>query len=800
MRFERNSTGRRPRMFGLNMLITLVMVLGALLPGGAVFAGPSPSGASIASDKADYSAGSTVTLTGAGWAAGEAVRIVTNDTIGQTWQRDVTVNAAADGTLSDVFQLPSYFVSDYDVTATGPTSGSATTAFTDAPASVDLDQCRNGSASSPNDCKDFGGNTGWVNGNVGASQAHMLEGYSTPFRAVMTNLPTGNPITLVIGYDIRNSGANAYDYLTQYQRLEPHAYFGHPAETVFPTDGVTGFSATTSTFPIPAPSSAGSPVAGQPTASFNALPAAERVMTLFGGTIGAIAYVSEGSLTANQSETQISVTFTPDNPTAVLAWAGHISQCSVWGTTNGTCNSAGGISGSPYHMRLISWGPSLPNLGNTDKSMAAAVVVQPGNLTLAKSLTGGPNGYTGPFTINYSCTDGTVGSVTISAGSSQTINGIPSGSVCTVSETPPSAPAGYTFGTPTFSPASTVTIGEGTTVTVTTNNSLSQLLGALKIAKTLSNPDGASVPASFTINYDCGTGYTGNVAVAAGGSQTVSGIPVGNTCTVSEAALAPIAGYTWGAPSVSPASVVIADTTSTFQLTVANSITRDRGALKIAKTLSNPDGATVPASFTINYDCGTGYTGSVSVAAGGSQTVSGIPTGNTCTVSEAALAPIAGYTWGTPSVSPASVVIADTTSTFQLTVANSITRDRGALKIAKTLSNPDGASVPASFTINYDCGTGYTGSVSVAAGGSQTRQRHPDRQYLHGQRSGPGADRRLHVGHADRHAGLGRDRRHDEHIPADRCELDHPRHRQPGAGQEPDRRPCGLHRPVHDQL
>jgi hypothetical protein len=41
---------------------------------------------------------------------------------------------------------------------------------------------------------------------------------------------------------------------------------------------------------------------------------------------------------------------------------------------------------------------------------------------------------------------------------------------------------------------------------------------------------------------------------------------------VSEAAPAPIAGYTWAAPAVSPASVVIANSTGKFTLTVGNAI------------------------------------------------------------------------------------------------------------------------------------------------------------------------------------------------------------------------------------
>jgi hypothetical protein len=35
----------------------------------------------------------------------------------------------------------------------------------------------------------------------------MVEGYSIPYRAVMTSLPVGTPITLILGYDIKHSGA-----------------------------------------------------------------------------------------------------------------------------------------------------------------------------------------------------------------------------------------------------------------------------------------------------------------------------------------------------------------------------------------------------------------------------------------------------------------------------------------------------------------------------------------------------------------------------------------------------------------
>jgi hypothetical protein len=206
----------------------------------------------------------------------------------------------------------------------------------------------------------------------------------------MTDLPTGEPITVTLGYDIKHSGKHALDYLTYYDRIDdpPHIdAFGHNPETIDPLIGVTGVAAVTTTYAIPAPSSAGSPVAGQPTASFLALPAGERVMTLFGGTITDVAYATEGSWTDRQSESRISVTFTASSATAVLSWGGHTAARTDWGYfADGSPRSAGGISGSPYHMRTIDW--NLNNLGNQDRSLSGAAVFIP----CGDSTVSGPDG------------------------------------------------------------------------------------------------------------------------------------------------------------------------------------------------------------------------------------------------------------------------------------------------------------------------------------------------------------------------------------------------------------------------
>ena len=70
------------------------------------------------------------------------------------------------------------------------------------------------------------------------------------------------------------------------------------------------------------------------------------------------------------ASTRVTVTFTAANSTVVMAWGGHIARALDWGQGN----SAGGISGSPYHTRLIALNGSG---GNQDGSLSAAAVEAP---------------------------------------------------------------------------------------------------------------------------------------------------------------------------------------------------------------------------------------------------------------------------------------------------------------------------------------------------------------------------------------------------------------------------------------
>src|SRR6266568_2820103 len=114
-------------IFGFSALLVLGLLLARANVAGAA------SGATITSDKEDYAPGATVTLTGAGWASGEAVHIFVNDSVGNTWSLNSNPDPAADtnGSFTYSFSLPNSFIANYTATATGPTSGTATTTFTD---------------------------------------------------------------------------------------------------------------------------------------------------------------------------------------------------------------------------------------------------------------------------------------------------------------------------------------------------------------------------------------------------------------------------------------------------------------------------------------------------------------------------------------------------------------------------------------------------------------------------------------------------------------------------------------------
>ena len=246
------------------------------------------------------------------------------------------------------------------------------------PTKFNLDQVRNGRGSAPEDP------AGWVNGNAGASNAHFVEGWSIPYRVNVTDLPLGAH-SLDIEWDIKHSGANAIDFVTNYNLInypEPsHLFnFGHGPEVINPiTESGSWVSGTSSV--IPAPSLPGGAVTTYHTqlmAYSNASGPANK-FSIWNGNITNMELLTEGNLGSQQSSTRMRIFFTNTATDLVIAWGGHIAKGEgVWG--NG--NSASAVDGSPYHTRLISWDPdgdgnNQTSIGNQDRSLSAAAVQDP---------------------------------------------------------------------------------------------------------------------------------------------------------------------------------------------------------------------------------------------------------------------------------------------------------------------------------------------------------------------------------------------------------------------------------------
>jgi len=335
---------------------------------------------------------------------------------------------------------------------------------------------------------------------------------------------------------------------------------------------------------------------------------------------------------------------------------------------------------------------------------------------LVKSLSGGPDGFDGPFTIKYVCSlDGSpdvTDSPMIAAGESATITGLPTGYECVVSEPAlPEPPTGYSFAEPTFDPTdATVTITKNQASSVTTSNTLTRDLGQLRITKNLAGtPDGYSP--TFEISYVCtligAEDISGSVTLTNGETVEVpsDGIPTGSECTVTEGALPTLpVNYGWNAPIYSnnqgniPSNVVTIVTNSAFDsdqelvvdqmasVTVANSAnftppfvppptTPESGSMSVTKTvLGGPDGFT--AAFPILYTCSAGassLTGTLTLFAGGSTTVGNIPVGYSCTVTEGELPPAPdGYSWFAPVITGSPTAVITNASTVNVTVTNSL--------------------------------------------------------------------------------------------------------------------------------
>jgi uncharacterized repeat protein (TIGR01451 family) len=334
-----------------------------------------------------------------------------------------------------------------------------------------------------------------------------------------------------------------------------------------------------------------------------------------------------------------------------------------------------------------------------------------GSLTVTKTVTGptvaGDQTAFG-FTVDCGSVDlnggaaGTDATFNLSHGGSQVVPDIPVGTSCSVTEAQPTPNDAWATSykvnggsaTNGLTASNVVVPLAGATVAFTN----ARQVGSLTISKTTSGGTG-----TFTFNVDCSVdSFDQQVQITNSNSSTISNIPIGTTCTVTEVAngdfnSSPVAGY------------------SNVRISGAESVsftnTRKVGTLRIEKTTSGGSG-----TFLFAVDCTVDSfdrlgANKISITDSGSATITGIPTGTVCTVTED---PHADFT-STRSPTNGQVTIGEgTVSTNTVSFTN--VRKVAGLTITKATSGGTGT-----FTFEVDCdGTAFDDTVTITGSGSVT--------------------------------------------------------------------------------
>ncbi len=317
-----------------------------------------------------------------------------------------------------------------------------------------------------------------------------------------------------------------------------------------------------------------------------------------------------------------------------------------------------------------------PESFSVDDDQAVDVTVtntrERGQITVVKRLSGPVAGADTEFTLALDCDenqfddDEIVLDVTDGESASTVIDGIPTGTICSLTE--PEASEGWQLAT--ILP-SQVVVGDEPITLVAVNR---RLTGGLEIFKYLLGPvDGAPTTFSAFLNCD-GTAFDQDVVIevrnGVSSRTVIRGIPTGVTCAAEEVNVPP----EWSLGGVASNTVTITDT-ELITVHVVN--TRVTGELTVVKAVRGAP-SDAAASFDLVMDCDDDLFDTavpVDLPAGDteiSESYSGIPTGVICSVSEEAVP----TGWELVSITPTQAEVREADPAV-VTVLNRLSPDVG---------------------------------------------------------------------------------------------------------------------------
>ena len=216
-----------------------------------------------------------------------------------------------------------------------------------------------------------------------------------------------------------------------------------------------------------------------------------------------------------------------------------------------------------------------------------------GSLVAQKTIAGPAAGSQGQVTIHTVC-DGTaltpdfvVASGSPAGTSSRTYTAIPSGSLCTITETANGTEQTTNVTVNVAGQGQQVTIPQNTTATATVTDTYDFVPGSLTVVKNITGA-GAGLQGAVTIHVDCGGGLTHDFVIPAGtpaGSTagTLDNIPAGSTCTVAETAFGTNSEVT---VNVAGGGTVVVPAGGAEQTAITDEYILNPGSLVVTKTIA----------------------------------------------------------------------------------------------------------------------------------------------------------------------------------------------------------------------
>ena len=267
------------------------------------------------------------------------------------------------------------------------------------------------------------------------------------------------------------------------------------------------------------------------------------------------------------------------------------------------------------------------------------------SFTVKKKVEGLPDPGAKEFSFRYECAygeDAKVGDIKVKGNGETTVEGVPAGSECTVTENVDAAKQdGYTLVVDNDEQK----FDQGTQpTTVLFTNVYTKDTGSLSVTKSLKDPDGVAAGKKFSFAYVCehkdpAQRKEGTFQLGAGESTTIDDIAAGSTCTITEKD-ADVKGADLATSGLD--SVVIVKG-KTHEVTATNDYSAWRGSVELSKALagSGKDLAAVKdKKFNVSYVCTLGTDkkevkkGTVEVIAGTPAKIDDVRYGATCEFTE----------------------------------------------------------------------------------------------------------------------------------------------------------------------